>query len=314
MSFSIVDIQYEVGEFEINLLSRYPEYARVLEKTGMPLLYKSERSVEELAATAAKKLLVTNPDSFARTSALLVVSQSSEYQLPSLACEIHRRLQLPPGALAFDINQGCSGFVQALTIAVALLPEHENILIVCADKYRSKLQPGDRSTESVFSDAASAILLGRNGALAITRQSHLTDGSGRRFLTQRIGDHLTMAGADIFLWTRNKVAKQIQAVITEESLLGRRPHTVVLHQASKLVLETMRDVLPSDVEVPIEAGRFGNTVSSTIPILLAHNPEILRRPGSLLLAGFGVGLSSSVAAIARDLPYGSCDYEDSVLQ
>ena len=300
MSFSILDIQYEVGEFEIDLLSRYPEYAPVLDKTGMPLLYKSERSVEELAATAAQKVLANNPESFARTSALLVVSQSSEYQLPSLACEIHRRLQLQPGALAFDINQGCSGFVQALTIAVALLPAHENILIVCADKYRSKLQPGDRSTESVFSDAASAILLGRNGALAITRQSHLTDGSGRRFLTQKIGEHLTMAGADVFLWTRNKVAKQIQAVITEESLLGRRPHTVVLHQASKLVVETIGGSLPVDIEIPMEFARFGNTVSSTIPILLANKPEILRRDGTTLLAGFGVGLSSSVVSITRE--------------
>jgi 3-oxoacyl-[acyl-carrier-protein] synthase-3 len=300
MSFSILDIQYEVGEFEIDLLSRYPEYAPVLEKTGMPLLYKSERSVEELAVTAAQKLLATNPESFTRTSALIVVSQSSEYQLPSLACEIHRRLQLPPSALAFDINQGCSGFVQALTIAVALLPEHENILIVCADKYRSKLRAGDRSTESVFSDAASAILLSRNGALAITRQSHLTDGSGRRFLTQKIGEHLTMAGADVFLWTRNKVAKQIQAVITEEGLLGRRPHTVVLHQASKLVVEAIGGSLPADIEIPMDFARFGNTVSSSIPILLANNPEILRREGTTLLAGFGVGLSSSVVSVTRE--------------
>lgn len=300
MSFSILDIQYEVGEFEIDLLSRYPEYAPVLEKTGMPLLYKSERSVEELAVTAAQKLLATNPESFTRTSALIVVSQSSEYQLPSLACEIHRRLQLPPSALAFDINQGCSGFVQALTIAVALLPEHEKILIVCADKYRSKLQAGDRSTESVFSDAASAILLGRNGALAITRQSHLTDGSGRRFLTQKIGEHLTMAGADVYLWTRNKVAKQIQSVITEESSLGRKPHTVVLHQASKLVVETISGSIPAEIEIPMDVARFGNTVSSSIPILLANFPEILNRKGTTILAGFGVGLSSSVLAITRD--------------
>jgi dTDP-4-amino-4,6-dideoxygalactose transaminase len=68
MSFSVLDIQYEVGEIEINVLSQYPEYAPVLDKTGMPLLYKSERSVEELAATAAQKLLASNPDCFARTS------------------------------------------------------------------------------------------------------------------------------------------------------------------------------------------------------------------------------------------------------
>lgn len=299
MSFSILDIQYEVGEFEIDLLSQYPEYSTVLEKTGMPRLYRTERSTEEFAATAAEKLSRSNTYSLSEIGALIVVTQSSDYQLPSLACEIHRRLNLSSGTLAVDINQGCSGFVQALAISVALLPEHEKILVLCVDKYRSKLRAGDRSTESVFSDAASATLLSNHGDLAITRQSHLTDGSGRRFLSQKIGEHLTMAGADVYLWTRSKVTKQIQSAIAQESTAGRRPHTVVLHQASKLVVETIRSVLPADIECPSDVARYGNTVSSTIPILLANTPSILSRSGTTLLAGFGVGLSSSVIAVTH---------------
>lgn len=299
MSFSILDIQYEIGEFEIDLLSQYPEYAPVLEKTGMPRLYRTERSTEELAAAAAEKFSGSNANSFSDIGALFVVTQSSDYQLPSLACEIHRRLNLPPSTLAVDINQGCSGFVQALAISVALLPEHEKILVLCVDKYRSKLRAGDRSTESVFSDAASATLICKGGNLAVTRQSHLTDGNGRRFLSQKIGEHLTMAGADVFLWTRSKVARQIQSAISEESAVGRRPHTVVLHQASKLVVETIRDVLPADIGCPSDVARYGNTVSSTIPILLANAPEVLNRSGTTLLAGFGVGLSSSVIAVTH---------------
>jgi 3-oxoacyl-[acyl-carrier-protein] synthase-3 len=299
VNFGVLDIQYEVGEIEIDLIEQHPEYAAVLEKTGMPRLYRTEQSVEDLAFAAARKLIDRNRDAHRTVTALIVVSQSSDYHLPSIACEIHRRLELPTDSIAFDINQGCSGFVQALTVAVALLGTHEHVLIVCVDKYRSKLRAGDRSTESVFSDAASATLLHREGGFEITRQSHLTDGSGRRFLVQRIGEDLTMAGADVFLWTRSKVTKQIQTLISEEATLGRNPHSVALHQASKLVVETIRNQLPKDIVVPNDVARYGNTVSSTIPILLANYPNLMNRNGTFILAGFGVGLSSSVVALTR---------------
>lgn len=299
MNFEILDIQYEIGEIEIDLVKQHPEYAAVLEKTGMPRLYRSERSVEDLAIAAAGKLIDRNGDALKSVTALIVVSQSSDYYLPSIACEVHRHLNIPPGSLAFDMNQGCSGFVQALTVAVALLQTHEHVLIVCVDNYRSKLRTGDRSTESVFSDAASATLLQRGGGFEITRQSHLTDGSGRRFLNQKIGEYLTMAGADVFLWTRSKVTKQIQTLINAEKASGRSPHSIVLHQASKLVVETIQDQLPKDIEVPIDVARYGNTVSSTIPIVLARYPNLMSRNGTFVLAGFGVGLSSAVLAVTR---------------
>jgi 3-oxoacyl-[acyl-carrier-protein] synthase-3 len=199
--------------------------------------------------------------------------------------------------MALDLNQGCSGFVQALCLAAPLTMTHQNVLIICADRYRSKIRKGDRSTESVFSDAASAVLIKPNGPLQLITQSHYTDGSGAQYLRQEIGGELTMAGADVFLWTRNKVAKQIAALIEHETSAGRAPHTIILHQASKLVVDSLKGVLPKSVTIPTNFEAVGNTVSSSIPILLKANLDVLSRPGSLLLAGFGVGLSSSVVAI-----------------
>jgi 3-oxoacyl-[acyl-carrier-protein] synthase-3 len=106
-----------------------------------------------------------------------------------------------------------------------------------------------------------------------------------------------MAGADVFLWTRNKVAKQIAVLIEHETLAGRAPHTIFLHQASKLVVDSLKGLLPKSITIPTNFEAVGNTVSSSIPILLTANLDVLSRPGSLLLAGFGVGLSSSVVAI-----------------
>jgi 3-oxoacyl-[acyl-carrier-protein] synthase-3 len=67
----------------------------------------------------------------------------------------------------------------------------------------------------------------------------------------------------------------------------------VFHQASRFMLETLRDRMGLDpMRVPIEIVGVGNTVSSTIPMVL----EGMLRKGQLsgrnvLVCGFGVGLS-----------------------
>ena len=296
-NFSIIGIEYQLGEVELDLLEVHPEYASVLPKTGMPRHFKSDLPIHELATQAASKLLTKHESEIADIGALFLVTQSSEFHLPSTAALVHKSLGLPPGVMALDLNQGCSGFVQALCLAAPLTMTHQNVLIICADRYRSKIRKGDRSTESVFSDAASAVLIKPNGPLQLITQSHYTDGSGAQYLRQEIGGELTMAGADVFLWTRNKVAKQIAALIEHETSAGRAPHTIFLHQASKLVVDSLKGLLPKSITIPTNFEAVGNTVSSSIPILLTANLDVLSRPGSLLLAGFGVGLSSSVVAI-----------------
>jgi len=67
-----------------------------------------------------------------------------------------------------------------------------------------------------------------------------------------------------------------------------------VHQATALLLTRLRDRLELDGEnMPLNLEEYGNTVSSTIPILI----EGLRRSGQLkpgkrsVMIGFGVGLS-----------------------
>ena len=68
----------------------------------------------------------------------------------------------------------------------------------------------------------------------------------------------------------------------------------LMHQATAFMLEHLRTKLQLPLEkLPIDMEEVGNTVSSTLPILI----EGLRRKGRLkpgvrtLLVGFGVGLS-----------------------
>jgi 3-oxoacyl-[acyl-carrier-protein] synthase-3 len=67
----------------------------------------------------------------------------------------------------------------------------------------------------------------------------------------------------------------------------------VFHQASRFLLETLRQQLRLPPEkVPIALAETGNTISSTIPNILAGMIQEGRTNGKkVLISGFGVGLS-----------------------
>ena len=74
----------------------------------------------------------------------------------------------------------------------------------------------------------------------------------------------------------------------------------IFHQGSKYIVDTIikRLKLNGD-KVPFGVRNYGNTISSSIPILLEDECD---QPNSdiIILSGFGVGLSWSSAVIFRN--------------
>ena len=97
----------------------------------------------------------------------------------------------------FDINAGCSGFVQAMIMASNMIGSVDNILIICTDQYRDKLDANDRSTNAVFSDGASAILIGSENKIKINSIE-----------TQVKGDFYHMLFTKKMTWMRKKTSFQ----------------------------------------------------------------------------------------------------------
>ena len=63
----------------------------------------------------------------------------------------------------------------------------------------------------------------------------------------------------------------------------------ILHQGSKYIVSTLAKRLKIDSKkVPFEASDYGNTVSSSIPLILEN---IESEAKTVVLSGFGVGLS-----------------------
>jgi len=111
-------------------------------KTGITRRYKAGigESVVDMAEKSANKLF----DSGVKKTSidfLILVTQTSDYILPTSACILQDRLGLETSTMAFDVNLGCSGYVYALSIAAGLIEsgQADRGVIVCSDNYTTNI-------------------------------------------------------------------------------------------------------------------------------------------------------------------------------
>jgi 3-oxoacyl-[acyl-carrier-protein] synthase-3 len=300
--FSISDISYEIGEEQIEVGNHSPEFEKAVSKTGIPKVFRTARDSYELSVAAVSQLVDRNPNLRDGNVALVHVSQSNSEYLPAYSCRLQSDAGLAEETLAFDIGQGCSGFVQGLYIASRLLVDVENVIVVCCDTYRAKLDVNDRSTSTIFSDAATATLISGHGELRVASSTHLADGSGAKYLyhsrhESKNGGRLYMAGGDVLVFTKRVVYRQAEETVRRSGMTMDDVENVYVHQASKLVLDELERRFGNEVNFPRNIAEFGNTVSSSIPLLIRNRLSEVNNSTSVL-CGFGVGLSSSCVVLS----------------
>lgn len=304
------------------LVRKFPEWSveKVAQKVGVDSRHVADvnETAGDMAEKAARKLFEEYHISPNDIDFILFCTQSSDYFLPSTACILQHRLNIPTSAGAFDYNLGCSGCIYGLALAKGLIAGGiaKNILLLTAETYTKYLHSEDKSNLSIFGDGAGACLISTEGFAEIGDFVLGTDGSGADKLILRTGaarckqptglsdedceghirrdDYLYMDGGAIFNFTLDAVPSIIDQLLEKHGLNKEDIDLYVFHQANKFMLNTIRKVcvLPKD-KFYINLSTFGNTVSSTILIGLKeclNNGSI--RPGmKVMCCGFGVGLS-----------------------
>ncbi len=111
---------------------------------------------------------------------------------------------------------------------------------------------------------------------------------------------LFMDGKNVFLFTMNNIPKFISNLLSSNKIKVDDIKYFVFHQASKTVIDNLirKLNLPKN-KVFCNYQKFGNTVSSTIPIVLFDliKKKKIKRGNKLLLCGFGVGYSLAAGII-----------------
>ena len=233
--------------------------------------------------------------------ALVVVTQNPDGSgLPHTAAIAQSKLGLRNEVAAFDISLGCSGYVYGLSVLKGLMQEVglKNGLLVTADPYSKVLDPADRVTSLLFGDAATATWLAPDPNWMIGRPLLATDGGGAEAL-HVVDGHLTMNGRQVFNFAALKVPVQINALLQSEGLNPTDIDVYCIHQGSAAIVDAVsrrfRDVQDRFV---LGMDATGNTVSSTVPLLLTRyldSSDVTR----ILISGFGVGLSWASSILTR---------------
>lgn len=230
---------------------------------------------------------------------LCVVTQSPDVRIPHTSAIVHHKLGLPKTCMTFDISQGCAGYVHGLAAVVALAERLHlgHAVLFTADPYSVIVDPDDRDTALLFGDAATATYLttGLSGYRLVDATFGTAPGSSS---VLRCEHHLAMDGRQVFLHAARQVPPSVTDLLARHDLSTRDVDRYLLHPGSKHVLDVIRRTLNLPEEnVPFEAEEYGNTVSSSIPLMLQRQLYAGYPVNRILLSGFGVGFSWGTALL-----------------
>jgi 3-oxoacyl-[acyl-carrier-protein] synthase-3 len=306
-----------VPETELRNERDYPwfEPAEIRKITAMAGI-KSRRQADsdvctsDLCAAAGKALLQRLDWDPKSVDALILVTQTPDYVMPSSSCLIQHQLGMSDSCAAFDVGLGCSAYVYGVWLAHTLVASGgcRRVMLMTGETPSKVVDPKDRTTALLFGDAGTATAFeavpASEGELA--HYIMMTDGSGatdlivrggmfrERFPEDKSRYMLHMDGVHVFEFTRNRVPPLINDLFAMSNTAPADYAYFIFHQANEYLIKFLAGKAGLNLaQVPLSIGQFGNTGAASVPLTLA----LAGAPGSsgpdyrIMLLGFGVGLS-----------------------
>ncbi len=326
MGAKITAISYYLPERIItnsDFFEKFPDYENAaLEKLGI-----SERrrvgpaeTASDMAEAAAKKLFSEHNIDPQSIDFLLLGILEPDYYTPPTSCVLHGKLGLPRNCGTMEFNHGCSAYVYGIATAQGLMSSLgvKRVLFVSTSVLTNTFHPEDRSSHYVFGDAASATLIEYTDDEMIGPYSFGTDGSGYKKIIVEDGfarnplsaeshqeekdqygnitsrKNFRMDGVGVFLFSVRTVPEMISELLKKSNLTIEQVDHFVFHQPNRFLNETIRKKIGiPENKFRHDIEKTGNTVQSTIPIAVKNmlDEKVIKRGDTVVLAGFGVGLS-----------------------
>ena len=280
-------------------------------------------TASDLCYKAALKLIEdndVNPDSI---DVLLFMSQTADYRIPATSCLLQHRLGLSKQTMCFDISQGCSGYLFALSTAFAYASTQgvNRVLLLDGETFSKIVNRRDKVDWPLYGDAGTATLIEKGDYGESTFMLN-TDGSGEKFLKIHAGmrnpitpDSLVereqedgnirndlevfMDGMDVFNFAISKVPKSVKAMLAETSTSIDDIDYLVFHQANRFMMDFfVKKLKISPDRVPYSIGKYGNTSSASVPLTIASElTGRLEGDHIVMMSAFGAGLSWGTALL-----------------
>jgi 3-oxoacyl-[acyl-carrier-protein] synthase III len=275
----------------------------ILNKIGMLKLPQMpiKEDASDMAKFAVDFLCTEHNLKLSNVDCLVVVTQNPDASgLPHTSAILHKKLNLDASCAVFDISLGCSGYVQGLSIIQSFMKSNgfSNGILVTSDPYSKIVNKNDRNTAMLFGDGASATWLSSDMSLwDIGSFDFGIDSSRNDALNIGKDGYLKMNGRVVFDFAATNVPASVKNVLIKEGLTIKDIDLVLLHQGSKYIVEVLAKRIGAEGRTPFGAENTGNTISSSIPMMLSCLSGDSAK--TILLSGFGVGLSWATCLLQR---------------
>jgi 3-oxoacyl-[acyl-carrier-protein] synthase-3 len=261
-------------------------------------------TASSLALEASRRALEAAGMEAAELDLIIVATTTPDVVFPSTACLLQGRLG-NVGAMAFDVQAVCSGFLTALAIAGNFIRagSHRKALVVGAEVFSRLLDWRDRATCVLFGDGAGAVVLEAADSPGILAAAAHADGSQHGILCVpgqlcdgRIsGDpFLRMDGRAVFRFAVRVLADVANECCAAAGVPVSAIDWLIPHQANiRIIAATAEKLgLPMD-KVVVTVDHHGNTSAASVPLALdaAVRDGRIRRGQKILLEGVGAGVA-----------------------
>ena len=235
--------------------------------------------------------------------------------IPCNAALIHERVALGTSIPAFDVNSSCTSFITAFDMASYLIDagRYRNILIVSGDTASAALNPRQKESYELFSDAATAFVVGPcSGESGVINARQCTYSEGAHDTEIRGGCGLLpsfdindknredyyfdMKGLKVLKLTTKKIPGFLEEFMTETGITLDDVDLFVPHQASKALGLMMKKLGVPPEKYVDRVEDWGNMISAAVPMALYTSVREgrINRGDKIVLFGTAAGLTISI--------------------
>ncbi|MBE5886652.1 MAG: 3-oxoacyl-ACP synthase [Lachnospiraceae bacterium] len=276
------------------------------------------QTILDLAEVAIKKALEDAGMKMSDIDCIIGGMATPLQAIPCNAALIHERVALGMDIPAMDINTTCTSFVTALDMAAYMTDcgRYSRILIVSGDTASAALNPNQRESYELFSDVATAFIVGKSdtdSGVLFAAQKTWSEGahdteirggcgllSAFKFSEENKEDYyFDMKGIKVLKLSAYKLPGFLKESLEKAEMSLDDIDIIVPHQASK-ALDMIMPRLGIDKSKYINRVKeLGNMISASIPYALCdaiHDGQIVRG-NTVMLIGTAAGLTSSMVIL-----------------
>ena len=252
-----------------------------------------------------------------KIDAILFCSQTPPISIPPCSFVIQSQFDFKKDFICLDYNLGCSGYPFGLFLAKSIMNSNKlkNLLLITSDAYTKRIDSNDYNNISLFGDSATCTLLTSDKEnslclLKLKKNYNYSDGLNslalyhneknidlsnyykpETFISSSI---FHMDGKRVFKFTLDELPKAINKTLKVNNIESiNEIDLFIFHQPNTYMLKSIAKKCKIPIEkVVIDIKNYGNTVSSSIPIVISNLKKV-KSKSKVLIMGFGVGLSIS---------------------